>query len=210
MTARFSRRLSGGLARQLARPSGLPGRLLGNAMDIVNRKPMRLAIDLLAPQSGEAVLDAGCGTGIAISKILARADCSVIGADRSATMMATAQSRLGGRARYVSGKIECLALPDACLDAVLALNLLYFEGPDHAMLRALHRLLMPGGRLVAYLTHRRSMENWDFTREGLHRLYDGDELHHALCNAGFAKDRIEVREVAVTGSISGLLARAWR
>lgn len=78
------------------------------------------------------------------------------------------------------------------------------------MLRALHRLLVPGGRLVAYLTHRRSMKNWDFTRECLHRLYDGDELHHALSDAGFAKDRIEVREVAVTASISGLLARAWR
>ncbi|GFM29201.1 class I SAM-dependent methyltransferase [Novosphingobium sp. PY1] len=198
------------LARQLAHPSGLPGRLLGNAMDVVNRKPTRLAVDLLAPGEGEAVLDAGCGTGAAMAELLARTDCLVTGADASATMLEAARQRIGARASYLEARLEDLALPDATFDAVLALNVLYFEDSNHAMLHRMHRLLKTGGRIVAYVTDRQSMENWSFTREGFHRLFDRDALCAAFADAGFAQERIEVHEVAITRSVTGLLARAWR
>ncbi|CDO36584.1 class I SAM-dependent methyltransferase [Novosphingobium sp. KN65.2] len=198
------------LARQLAHPKGLPGRLLGNAMDVVNRKPTRLAVDLLAPCPGEAVIDAGCGTGAAMAELLARADCRITGADASATMLDAARQRLGPRASYLEAKLEDIALPDAAFDAVLALNVLYFESKDHAMLRRMRGLLKTGGRLVAYVTDRQSMENWSFAREGFHRLFDKETLWAALADAGFAQARIEVHEVAITRSVTGLLARAWR
>lgn len=198
------------LAQQLAQPSGLSGRLLGNAMDVVNRKPLQLAVDLLAPADGEDVLDAGCGTGAAMIEMRARAACRITGVDRSETMVAAARRRLDPAMRALCSGIEELPAETASFDAALALNVLYFEGSDHGMLRAFHRVLRPGGRLVAYVTHRESMADWAFAREGLHRLFDDGQLRAAFVDAGFAPGHVEVHEVWITRSIRGLLARAWR
>ena len=171
---------------------------------------MLLATDLLAPQDGEAILDAGCGTGAALAEVLSRADCRATGIDLSDTMAAAARRRLGSRARILRSGIEDLPFPDESFDAVLALNVLYFCDHEGRMLRALRRVLRPGGRLVAYVTHRRTMENWPFTRNGIHRLFDETELIEALADAGFARSRISVHEKAITRSVRGLFACAER
>ncbi|MDE8653920.1 class I SAM-dependent methyltransferase [Novosphingobium album (ex Liu et al. 2023)] len=198
------------LARQLARPTGSAGRWLGKAMDIANRKPLRLAVDLIAPAPGEAILDAGCGTGAAMAEMLRRADCSMTGADISATMLEEARRKLGTRAACVLAPLEALPFADATFDAVLALNVLYFCRPDQGMLRSIHRVLKPGGRLCAYVSDRRSMEGWPLVREGYHRLYDRSELVAALVSAGFALDAVAVHDVRVTRKVGGLLALARR
>jgi len=196
------------LAEQLARPTGLAGRLIGNSMDIANRVPTRLAIDLLDPQPGQRLLDAGCGTGAAIEQVLDRAPVSAWGIDPSPAMLASARRRLGERATITGMAIEGLDFADGFFDAVLALNVLYFAGSDGAMIRQLHRVLRPGGSLVAYVTNRASMEKWPFTREGFHRLYDRAELIEALVQSGFARNRICVHEKAITASVDGLIAMA--
>ncbi|MEY4721180.1 MAG: hypothetical protein RIQ46_905, partial [Pseudomonadota bacterium] len=113
-------------AQQLARPQGLAGRLIGNAMDVANRRPTRLALDLLDPRPGERVLDAGCGTGAALAMLLDRAAVEATGVDPSPTMLAAARRRLGARARLGEVAIQDLPFPDGEFDAVMALNVLYF------------------------------------------------------------------------------------
>ncbi|MCJ2186876.1 class I SAM-dependent methyltransferase [Novosphingobium beihaiensis] len=198
------------LAQQLARPSGMAGRLLGNAMDVVNRKPLALAVDMLAPAPGETILDAGCGTGAAMAAMLARARCHVTGVDASETMLAAARRKLGAQAVCMNVPLEDLPFADASFDAVLALNVLYFNDAENRMLRSLRRVLRPGGRLVAYVTDRGSMAGWSFTREGLHRLYDAGALQEALAASGFACEGGKVHEVPITRSVRGLFACAQR
>jgi len=198
------------LAQQLARPHGIAGKLLGAAMDVVNRRPLELAVNLLDPQDGECVLDAGCGTGAAMAAMLRRAACSMTGADASATMLGAARHRLGDRADYALSRLEDLPFAPGTFHAVLALNVLYFDGAGQPMLRELHRLLRPGGRLVAYVTDKASMAGWAFARQGLHRLYDADELTEAFAVAGFAQDAIEVQDVPISRGVTGLLAKATR
>ena len=198
------------LAQQLARPSGIAGRVLGTLMDVANRRPLRLAVDSLAPAVGEKILDAGCGTGAAMAEILKRASCHVTGVDASETMLAAARCRLGSRVDLAEAPLEALPFEAENFDAVLALNVLYFNDGTNAMLRSLRTVLRPGGRLVAYVTDARSMADWSFTREGLHRLYDANALQAAFVDAGFASDRCTVHEVSVTRRIKGLVARAWR
>lgn len=195
-------------AQQLARPQGVAGRLIGSAMDVANRRPTRLALSLLAARPGERVLDAGCGTGAALAALLAQTAVTASGVDPSPTMLAAARRRLGPRVELAEVAIEALPFADGAFDAALALNVLYFAGSDGAMIRQLHRVLRPGGRLVAYVTHRDSMANWPFARQGMHRLFDAAQLAAALTEGGFAPDRVCVQEAAITASVTGLLALA--
>lgn len=197
-----------GFARQLARPRGAVGRLIGRTMDVANRRPTRFALDLLGASAGERVLDAGCGTGATLAALLDEASVQAWGTDPSPTMIAAARNRLGGRASLHQASIEALDLAEGTFDAALALNVLYFEKSDGAMVHALHRLLRPDGRLVVYVTSRKTMENWPFARAGVHRLFDAAELEQALIAGGFAPGRIEVHQRAITGSVEGLLALA--
>lgn len=198
------------LARQLARPHGLSGRLLGRAMDAANRRPVELAIDLLEAQEGEMILDAGCGTGAALAAAAARADIHLSGIDPSPTMIAAARRRLGPSAELDTVTIEEMPFADETFDAILLLNVLYFAGHDAGMVANLHRVLRPGGRLIAYVTHRETMRRWPFARAGIHRLYDADELVDMLAQGGFGSNRISVQEVQVAQNVDGLIARATR
>ncbi len=200
--------LASRLAGQLARPRGLAGRLIGNAMDVANRRPTRIALDLLDAQPGERVLDVGCGTGATLSMLLGRTAVEAWGLDPSHTMIAAARKRLRGRARLLEASIESLDLAGGMFDAALALNVLYFEDWDAAMVRRMHRLLRPGGRLVAYVTSRATMENWAFARAGTHRLFDAGELAQALAAGGFAPGQIQVHQQPITSSVQGLVALA--
>lgn len=197
------------LASQLARPRGLAGQLLGAAMDLANRTPVRVALEMLAPHSEDRVLDVGCGTGEAIQQILDRAPCSITGIDPSGTMIRSARRKLGDRVTLVHSAVENATLPAAGFDAVLALNVLYFCGEDGAMLRAIRRVLAPGGRLVAYVSHRESMERWAFANSGLHRLYDERQLLDAIVDAGFAPELITVHKESFASGVTGIWAKAY-
>jgi SAM-dependent methyltransferase len=203
--------LSGRFAAQLAHPRGLGGRLLGQAMDVANARPMRLSVKALAPQPGERVLDAGCGTGAAMAMLRAAAECKVYGIDRSQAMVAAARARLGAGATLACEAIEALSRQTwRPFDAVLALNVLYFADPEGAMVSAMREALRHGGRLVAYVTHRQTMERWRFSRAGLHRLYDAGELEDALVEGGFARASISIKDHLVAPGIKGLVAHAER
>ena len=202
--------LASRLAGQLALPSGLAGLLLGRAMDFANQHCTDLALDLLAARDGERVLDAGCGTGAALAALQRRARCERSGIDPSATMIESARRRLGPDVALSTTRIEDLQPPAACFDAVLALNVLYFADPEGVMATALHRVLVPGGRLVAYVTHRETMERWSFARVGVHRLFDAQSLTSLLEQGGFARSAISVQECVAGPGVRGLLACALR
>jgi hypothetical protein len=98
----------------------------------------------------------------------------------------------------------------APFDGILALNVLYFADSAGGLVAALHRSMRQGGRLVAYVTHRQSIERWGFARTGLHRLYDAPALEQALVDGGFARRLISIKEHAITPAIRGLIAHAER
>jgi len=123
-------------------------------------------------------------------------------------MLAAARRRLGPEVTLIAGCIEDMAAPDAAFDAVLALNVLYFCEPDGAMVSAMRSVLAPGGRLVAYVTDRETMQRWPFARAGFHRLYDKRTFAGIFEQGGFASSAISVQECAVGPGARGLLACA--
>lgn len=179
-------------------------------MDLANERPMRLALEALHPKQGEIILDAGCGPGTALRALSRTTDCRLFGLDHSEAMIAEAKRRLRERAVLETGEIEHLPRSWPPFDAILAMNVLYFAQDDGLMVAALRRALRRGGRLVAYVTDRQTMERWAFASAGYHRLFDRHDLEYLLVQGGFGRASISIKDYALAPSIRGLIAHAER
>ncbi|WP_326763618.1 class I SAM-dependent methyltransferase [Streptomyces sp. NBC_01591] len=111
------------------------------------------AVDSLALSPGDAVLDAGCGTGRALPALRAAVGTqgTVLGVDLTAAMLESAVR--AGRDRegtLLLADVARLPLRSRTLDAVFAAGLLSHlshPGPD---LAELARVVRPGGRLSLF------------------------------------------------------------
>jgi len=113
--------------------------------------------------TGKRVLDVGCGTGTLIKRLLERypAVASVTGVDVSERMLRQARKLAMGRAAarhvtWIRQHGETLDLPPGSFDIVVCANTFHYFKHPVTMLRALHRVLKPGGILIVE----------DYSREG--------------------------------------------
>lgn len=98
---------------------------------------------------GEAVLDAGCGTGVLLRRLrVAFPGLSLTGVDPSDAMLAVAAARLAGGARLVQGRAQNLPFVDASFDVVTCTSVLHYWPDPGAALAEIRRMLAPGGRLA--------------------------------------------------------------
>jgi trans-aconitate methyltransferase len=103
-------------------------------------------VPLLAPQTGERILDIGCGTGHLTAQI---ADCGarVVGVDRSREMVAAA------RKAYPHLQFELADARDlphsAEFDAVFSNATLHWIHEPELVIRSVRNALRPAGRFVA-------------------------------------------------------------
>jgi ubiquinone/menaquinone biosynthesis C-methylase UbiE len=112
-------------------------------------------VELAAPQAGERLLDAGCGTGLTALRMAARfPGCAVHGIDISPRMIAAARRNADRQVLTVDlriGDITALPFSDASFDAVIT-NLMFhhldLEEKRRAVLE-IARILRPGGRYIS-------------------------------------------------------------
>ncbi len=112
-------------------------------------------LDLAKLQSGDAVLDVGCGTGTLLIEAAKRIgpSGSTHGVDRSAQMLAHARRKAaaqGVTANFVEGSADRLAFPHASFDVVFCtLMLHHLPAPmQMATIAEMRRVLRPGGRII--------------------------------------------------------------
>ncbi len=103
------------------------------------------ALEWLAAQPGERILDIGCGDG-QLTQRIAASGASVVGIDSSSAMVTAARSR-GVKAD--KGPAEKLPYPDHTFEAVFSNAALHWVRGQDEMLSEVHRVLRPGGRFVA-------------------------------------------------------------
>src|SRR5947209_8250864 len=103
--------------------SGLPSRYdeLSAALSFwQDHRWRRALVDELDPRPGQRILDVATGTGMVAAEILGRADCSVVGLDQSAQMLARARARFAGeqpgRIEIVEGQAERLPFAESSFD----------------------------------------------------------------------------------------------
>jgi ubiquinone/menaquinone biosynthesis C-methylase UbiE len=133
---------------RLWRPLG--ARVLMGALGPSMRGEHRIALGLLALESGDRVLDVACGTG-GFTRTFARAagDGLAIGLDASPTMLARAAAETdAANVAYVLGDAASLPFRDGSFDAVCCFAALYLiERPMDAVAE-IARVLAPGGRVA--------------------------------------------------------------
>jgi ubiquinone/menaquinone biosynthesis C-methylase UbiE len=104
------------------------------------------ALELLDAQSGERILDLGCGTGHLTAKI-AETGAHVVGIDRSPEMIRQAKEK------YPSLRFEVMDAREIQLegnfDAVFSNATLHWIKEPERVISGIKRLLRPGGRFVA-------------------------------------------------------------
>jgi trans-aconitate methyltransferase len=103
-------------------------------------------VELLAPQSGERIIDLGCGTGALTAQIVA-AGAEVLGIDASEAMIARARE-LYPEIRFEIGAGEDFTV-EVPVNAVFSNAALHWMSPPETVAASVARALKPGGRFVA-------------------------------------------------------------
>lgn len=110
-------------------------------------RPIHLAtVAALAPLSGLSLLDAGCGTGLAL-RLAAERGARVSGLDASAALLDVARGQLPDADLRV-GDIEELPYDDAMFDVVTAFNSIQYASDPKTAVAELARVTRPGGRVA--------------------------------------------------------------
>jgi trans-aconitate 2-methyltransferase len=103
-------------------------------------------IEILSPQTGEHILDLGCGTGHLTNQIAATG-AGAIGIDNSPTMIDQAKQNYPAlHFEIADGTNFTFSEP---FDAVFSNAVLHWIKPPEAVINCLWQVLKPGGRFVA-------------------------------------------------------------
>ncbi len=200
------------IGRQLRRPCGIAGRLVGQAMALVNREANQIAIDALKISPGDTVVELGFGPGRAIRTLTSMVPRGqVLGLDHSEAMLGQASEYnksaiRNGRVLLQQGSFDSLPWAAETVDKILAVNVAYFFRTDATEIREARRVLRPGGMMAIYATDKSAMARWKFVSPESHRTFDHNDLVALILSGGFANDEISVAFITLAFRIPGLLA----
>lgn len=123
-----------------------------------------MVVDALAEIKPQCVLEVGPGKGELAERIARELDAEVVAVDQSERMVELTRAR---GIEVIVGDVQELPFADASFDAAVAAWMLYHVPDVDRAIAELHRVLRPGGRLVAVTN---SVENlielWSKVGEG--------------------------------------------
>jgi SAM-dependent methyltransferase len=155
------------------------------------RDELAMALEMLALEPGDSVLDVACGPGN-FTRALARVsgDGLVVGLDASRTMLEQAVREANPpNVRYVRGDAAALPFPDATFDVVCCFAALYFIAEPMRAIDEIVRVLAPGGRVALLASVARgpvpaAAADAVVRRVSGTRVFGRDELTGALAERG--------------------------
>jgi len=142
---------------------------------------------LLRPLPGERILEVGCGGGALLASCIQRGAVA-LGLDINPQALALGRRGLPQTVVIAASGLQC-PFGDGSFDAVVSQHVLeHFDDAD-ALLKEWHRVLRPGGRVVA-ATPNRHYPDPDLYGDPDHsHIYSRADLREALRRNGFVVER---------------------
>jgi ubiquinone/menaquinone biosynthesis C-methylase UbiE len=160
---------------------------------LIRRYELELIMNLLKPKRSEAILDAGCGTGVFTVDILASGS-SVVGLDLSLPMLARAGRKLDGLPfQRVLGDIVCLPFLESSFDKVVSVTALEFIEDAKEAVGEMFRVTQRRGTIVVASLN--SLSPW-----ASRRMVEAKERHTIFEKAIF-RSPDELRSLALGDSV---------
>jgi ubiquinone/menaquinone biosynthesis C-methylase UbiE len=129
----------------------------------VKKYELELLLQLLKPQPGEEILDAGCGTGI-FTEDVAQAGTKVTGMDISLPMVTKAAVQLRSmNFSPICGDMCALPFGDNSFDKAFSMTAIEFIEDAPGVIKELNRVVKKGGCIV--VTTLNSLSPWAERRE---------------------------------------------
>ncbi len=179
----FRAGVTAGLARQLAHPQGVRGRLVGVLLNRGNRGVVTAAVQSLSLAPGGTAADIGFGGAVGLDLLLRSVGTRghVHGVEVSVTMTAQAARRFrhdiaAGRLQLHAASMARLPMAAASLDGVITVNTIYFVAELEQAFAELARVTKSSGRVVVGLGDPEVMARLPYTRHGF-RLRPGIRRH---------------------------------
>lgn len=164
-----------------------------------SRRLAELFLDFCGCDDGEAILDAGCGTGALTGAILRRTQSArVYGIDFSPPYVEHARRSISdARAEFSIGDVCALAQGNASFDRVLSLLVLHFVPDSRKAVAELRRVAHPGATVGAAVWDSGGVVSYRMFLDTAVALYPGGHERRA-------------RNLARPLTLQGELAQAWR
>ena len=173
----------------------------------------RALIEQAAPESGQRVLEVGCGTGtLAVRIQRLHADVAVVGLDPDPKALARARrktARAGVSVQFDQGFGDALPYPDTSFDRVLS-AFMYHHLPSEVkgkFLREVRRVLKPGGSFHMLDFEQTGGGVHDFLARLLHTSHRSednseDRVLGLMSKAGFVKTNKVGRRTMLVGRVA--------
>jgi SAM-dependent methyltransferase len=182
--------------RRARRPSGPQSRAFYRD-PLYHRPNFKAILRVLKLQPEDRLVEVGCGGGAFLSEALA-SGCRAAAVDYSADMVRLARelnrdSIAAGRLEIREAAADLLPFPDASFTCAVSTGVLGFLLRPLEALREIHRVLLPGGRLVLF-TASKELRGTPAAPEPIaSRLsfYEDEELEALARQAGFSRVQVD-------------------
>lgn len=179
----------------------------------IGQREAALVVKMLRPETGDSLLDVGCGTGFFTRTFAATLDGVVMGVDVNPEWIAYAQQRDPHGASYGIADVRALPYADASFDLTVSITALCFVEPERRALREILRVTRR--RFAIGLLNRHSIlyRHKGHTAGG---AYDGAHWHTARevqrLFSGLPVQHLQLRSVIhfpSGGRLARGIERAW-
>jgi len=190
--------------KQCPKPCGEIGRKVGEEMNLHHRELREWGFSYIKFKQNYTVLDAGCGGGDTISRLVALCpQGKIYGIDYSDEMVRlasenNAEAIKSGHVKIQNASVSSLPFSDSFFDMVSALETTYFWPDLDATLKEIHRV-MKKNAVFTMINETYMNEKFRMEIEELHRLidlkvYTPEEYESFFSKAGFSNIKIHTVE----------------
>jgi ubiquinone/menaquinone biosynthesis C-methylase UbiE len=186
-------------ASQLRKPHGEFATTIVHKMNVGNKLINTTAIEALALEPNDTVLEIGMANGLYVNAIVeAASSIHYVGCDFSEEMIRQANHLnqhyvQQGRAAFILSNADELPFQEDSFTKLFTVNTLYFWEDPVETLKEFSRVLQPNGKLVVAIRPKASMELYPFVKYGFTK-YSREELEVLLGANGFVVTNVIEKE----------------